>query len=224
MRIKILIADDDPHIRELLLFYFRKEGYETIAAADGKEALEKLEETPVHLAIVDIMMPNMDGYELCKNIRNLYDIPILMLTAKGEITDKEKAFLAGTDDYVVKPFEPKEILFRTKALLRRYNMVNEDVIHIGNTTINLQSYEVKSNGKVIQLPLREFELLAQLGSYPGRIFTREQLIELIWGLDFTGSDRTVDVHIKRIRERFSDVDESFSIETVRGIGYKLKVH
>lgn len=224
MHIKILVVDDDPHIIELLLFYLRKEGYDTLPAADGKEALEVLKETPAHLAIVDIMMPNMDGYELCEEIRNTYDIPVMMLTAKGEITDKEKAFTAGTDDYIVKPFEPKEVLFRIKALLRRYNMVSEEIITFGNTTINRKSYDVTSNGQSVALPLREFELLAQLGSFPGRTFTREQLIELVWGLDFSGSDRTVDVHIKRIRERFEDIDDSFSIETVRGLGYKLEEH
>src|SRR5690625_1507245 len=224
MHIKILVVDDDPHIRELLLLYLRKEGYDTLSASDGKEALELLQETPVHLAIVDIMMPNIDGYELCEKIREEYDIPIMMLTAKGEITDKERAYLAGTDDYIVKPFEPREVLFRTKALLRRYNMVSEEIIKFGNTTINRKSYDVTSNGEVVTLPLREFELLAQLGSFPGRTFTREQLIELVWGLDFTGSDRTVDVHIKRIRERFTGLDDTFSIETVRGLGYKLEEH
>lgn len=224
MQIKILVVDDDPHIRELLLLYLRKEGYNTLSAENGQEALNILKKTSVHLAIVDIMMPKMDGYELCEKIREEYDIPIMMLTAKGEITDKEKAFLAGTDDYIVKPFEPKEVLFRTKALLRRYNMVSEEIIKFGNTTINRKSYDVTSNGEVVTLPLREFELLAQLGSFPGRTFTREQLIELVWGLDFTGSDRTVDVHIKRIRERFSGLDDTFSIETVRGLGYKLEIY
>src|SRR5699024_3078311 len=165
MHIKILVVDDDPHIRELLHLYLRKEGYDALFAENGKEALDLLQETAVHLAIVDIMMPEMDGYELCEKIRTEYDIPIMMLTAKGEITDKEKAFLAGTDDYIVKPFEPKEVLFRTKALLRRYNMVSEEIIKFGQTTINRKSYDVTSKGKVINLPLREFELLAQLGSF-----------------------------------------------------------
>lgn len=222
--ITILVVDDDPHIRELLLLYLRKEGYRTKEAGDGEEALQVLEDSPIHLAIVDIMMPNMDGYELCEKIRDFYDIPIMMLTAKAEITDKEKAFLAGTDDYIVKPFEPREVLFRIKALLRRFNMVNEEVIHFGETIVNRKSYEVTSNGKLISLPLKEFELLAQLGSFPGQTFTREQLIELVWGLDFTGSDRTVDVHIKRLRERFAEIDDSFTIDTVRGLGYKLEVH
>lgn len=221
--ITILTVDDDPHIRELLHLYLRREGYESIEAADGKEALRILEVEKVQLAIVDIMMPNMDGYELCKEIRSDYDIPIIMLTAKGEIGDKEKAYIAGTDDYVVKPFEPKEIMFRIKALLRRFHMINESSIHIGETVIDRKSYEVKSQGKTMILPLKEFELLAQLASFPNRIFTREQLIELVWGNDFTGIDRTIDVHIKRLRERFIGSQEDFTIQTVRGLGYKIEV-
>lgn len=221
--ITILTVDDDPHIRELLRLYIQKEGYHSIEAVDGQHALEILAKERVHLAIVDIMMPNVDGYELCEKIRQDYDIPVMMLTAKRELVDKEKAYLAGTDDYVVKPFEPKEIIFRIKALLRRFQMISEEVITIGNVSINRKSYAVELDGKTIVLPLKEFELLAQMASYPGRTFTREQLIELVWGSDFTGSDRTVDVHIKRLRERFKDQSE-FSLETVRGRGYKLVVH
>ncbi|MUV38214.1 Transcriptional regulatory protein AfsQ1 [Lentibacillus sp. JNUCC-1] len=222
--LSILIVDDDPHIRELLRFYLHKEGYRTVEAGDGQEALDVLEETQCHLAIVDVMMPHVDGYELCKEIRTDYDIPVLMLTAKGEMADKEKGFIAGTDDYVVKPFEPKEVLFRVQALLRRYQMVNEQAIHVGQTTINRKSYEVESNGKTLILPLKEFELLAQLASYPEQIFSREQLLELVWGRDYEGSDRTIDVHIKRLRERFANEGSGFEIETVRGLGYKLTMH
>jgi len=220
--LRILIVDDDPHIRELLRFYLQKERYQTVEAVDGHDALKRLEETQIHLAIVDIMMPNIDGYELCKEIRENYDIPVLMVTAKGEITDKEKAYVAGTDDYIVKPFEPREVIFRIKALLRRFQMINEEKIHIGNTVINRKSYEVEAAGKTFILPLKEFELLAQLASYPDRIFSREQLIDLVWGNDFIGSDRTVDVHIKRLRERFSAEQHQFVIQTVRGLGYKLE--
>lgn len=221
--ITVLIVDDDPHIRELLRFYLQKEGYKTIEAVDGADALQRLEKEPIQLAIVDIMMPNIDGYQLCKEIREFYDIPVLMLTAKGEITDKEKAYLAGTDDYIVKPFEPKEVLFRIKALLRRFQMINEEKIQIGNTVINRKNYEVQSDGRTIILPLKEFELLTQLASYPDRIFSREQLINLVWGNDFIGNDRTIDVHIKRLRERFSASGFQFSIQTVRGLGYKLVI-
>lgn len=218
----ILIVDDDPHIRELLRFYITRAGYQVIEAVDGEDALEKLQAENIQLAIVDIMMPKMDGYELCEEIRSYYDIPIIMLTAKGEINDKEKAYMMGTDDYIVKPFEPKEVLFRIKALLRRFHMVNEEIIHIGQVKINRKSYEIEASGKVMALPLKEFELFAQLANFPNRLFTREQLIELVWGNDFTGNDRTVDVHIKRLRERFSEAD-GFTIQTVRGLGYKLEV-
>lgn len=220
--ITVLIVDDDEHIRELLRFYLQREGYLTIEAKDGNVALTKLENNPIHAAIVDIMMPHIDGYELCGEIRELYDIPVLMLTAKGEITDKEKAYKAGTDDYVVKPFEPKEVLFRMKALLRRFQITNQEKITIGRTVINMQNYEVEAKNKTLILPLKEFELLAQLASFPDRIFTREQLIELVWGNDFEGSDRTVDVHIKRLRERFQNLPQDFVIQTVRGMGYKLE--
>lgn len=218
----ILIVDDDPHIRELLRFYLQKDGYRTIEAGDGQEALDRLEKENIHLALVDVMMPNMNGYELCRHIRSYYDIPVMMITAKGEITDKESAYDAGTDDYLVKPFEPKEVLFRIKALLRRFQMINEDKIHIGHIMINRNNYEVEIGEKTMVLPLKEFELLAQLANYPNRLFTREQLIDLVWGHDFTGSDRTVDVHIKRLRERFSSKEHGFIIKTVRGLGYKLE--
>lgn len=220
--IKILIVDDDPNIRELLRFYLQRENYSTIEAADGQEAIDLLEQEQVHLALVDIMMPHVDGYELCGEIRKYYDIPVMMITAKGEIIDKEKAYLSGTDDYIVKPFEPKEVLFRIKALLRRFQMINEEIIKIGKVTINIQNYEVEANGKTVILPLKEFELLTQLANFPDQIFSREQLIDLVWGNDFTGNDRTVDVHIKRLRERFNPEEHLFAIETVRGVGYKLK--
>jgi len=222
MMITILIVDDDPNIRELLRFYLQRESFNTIEAADGKEALEILEKEQIQLALVDIMMPHVDGYELCKEIRINYDIPVMMITAKGELIDKEKAYIAGTDDYIVKPFEPREVIFRIRALLRRFQMINEDIIRIGNITINLHSYEVVANGKTMILPLKEFELLAQLASNPDRIFSREQLIDLVWGNDFAGKDRTVDVHVKRLRERFKPTEHQFTIETVRGVGYKIK--
>lgn len=221
--ITILAVDDDPNIRELLRFYMQREGYKVIEAADGKEALEQLEAAKIQLAIIDIMMPHIDGYELCEEIRQTYDIPVLMVTAKGEIQDKEKAYIAGTDDYIVKPFQPKEVLFRIKALLRRFQITNEAIISIGNAIINRKSYEVQSLGKTYILPLKEFELLAQLASYPNQTFSREQLIDIIWGNDFEGSDRTVDVHIKRLRERFPKKKHGFSIQTIRGLGYKLTI-
>ncbi len=168
------------------------------------------------------MMPHKDGYEVCEEIRSYYDFPIILLTAKDQLEDKEKGFLAGTDDYVTKPFEPKELIFRIKALLRRYEVVNEKMIVLNNTSIDRKSYEVHCSGRLLILPMKEFELLAQLASYPGRIFTREELIHLIWGADFNGDNRTIDVHVKRLRERFGHTDD-FVITTVRGVGYKLEV-
>ncbi|WP_369903290.1 response regulator transcription factor [Bacillus manliponensis] len=221
--IHILVADDDRHVRELLHHHLQKEGYVALEAADGKEAQAVLEKENIQLAIVDIMMPHVDGYTLCEEIRKYYDIPVILLTAKNQLIDKEKGFLSGTDDYIVKPFEPAEVLFRMKALLRRYEKVNANIIQVGDTTIDRKSFEVKCKNQTILLPLKEFELLSQLASYPGRIFSREELIELIWGIDFTGDDRTVDVHIKRLRDRFSKRTDDFQIKTVRGMGYKLEL-
>lgn len=220
--IHVLVADDDRHVRELLKLYLSREGYVVYEAADGEEALTVLHHQTIHLAIIDIMMPNKDGYQLCEEIRKHYDLPVILLTAKDQLVDKEKGYMAGTDDYVTKPFEPKELLFRIKALLRRYQMVSEHIIQVKGTTINRKSYEIYSDGKVYMLPLKEFELFAQLASYPGRTFSREELIQLIWGMDFQGDERTIDVHIKRIRERFADSGD-FVIQTVRGVGYRLHI-
>lgn len=224
MRTHILVADDDPHIRQLLRHVFRKEGYILYEAENGEQASGILETTPVHAAIVDVMMPLKDGWALCEDIRKNYDIPVMMLTAKSGMDDKEKGFASGTDDYMVKPFETKELLFRIKALLRRYRIVSSDAIRLNNTLIDRNSYEVKTGQDVLTLPLKEFELLAQLASHPGRIFTREQLLQLIWGAEYSGDFRTIDVHIKRLRDRFYDRTDDFIITTVRGIGYKLEVH
>lgn len=221
--IRILIVDDDSHIRELLKMYLQTEGYTTFEAANGDEASRLLENQQINLAIVDIMMPGKDGYQLCEEIREYYDFPVILLTAKSELSDKEKGFAVGTDDYLTKPFEPKEILFRIKALLRRYNMISAQKIKLNETVIDRKSYEVYCNGKLLMLPMKEFELLSQLASYPDRIFTRDELIQLIWGADFEGDDRTINVHVKRLRERFSNLTDDFSIKTVRGVGYKLEV-
>lgn len=223
MKVTILIADDDPHIRELLRFYLAKEGYHVIAAPDGEQAALLLEKEAIHLAIVDIMMPGKDGLELCRQIREAYDIPVMMLTAKGEVRDKEKGFRAGTDDYLTKPFEPTELLYRIKALLRRYQMVSKQIIVMNKTVIDRLSHVVKVGDEVIHLPLKEFELLVQLASFPERTFTRDQLLELVWGGNNESESRTIDVHIKRLREKFTDKTDDFVISTVRGLGYKLEV-
>ncbi|QED48247.1 response regulator transcription factor [Cytobacillus dafuensis] len=219
----ILIADDDQHVRYLVKELLMKEGFQIVEAENGEKALEMLESKICELAIVDIMMPVMDGYKLTEEIRKSYDIPVVLLTAKSQIEDKEKGYLSGTDDYLVKPFEPKELLFRVNALLRRYGKVTETNIRIGSMFINKKSYEVEWNGKTYILPLKEFELLYYLASRPNQVFSRGQLIENVWGMDYEGDERTVDVHIKRLRERFAQAENDFSIKTIRGIGYSLEV-
>lgn len=223
LKTRILVVDDDPHIRELLRFYFQQERYSVIEAEDGEQASDLLETEQIHLAVVDVMMPKKNGWELCEEIRKYYDIPVILLTAKGEMEDKAKGFLSGTDDYVVKPFEPEELLFRIRALLRRYQMVSENIISMGNTVIDRNNYEVKVEDQSFILPLKEFELLTQLASSPDRTYTRDQLLQLVWGIDFEGDSRTIDVHIKRLRERFSKLTDDFQIVTIRGLGYKLEV-
>ena len=169
------------------------------------------------------MMPSMDGWELCRQLREDYDMPLLMLTAKGETHDKLKGFQLGTDDYLVKPFEPLELVVRVKALLKRYRIAASQTVQIGDLTMNRKSYEVVVNGEKITLPLKEFELLFKLASYPGKTLSRDSLIEDIWGYDFEGNERTLDVHINRLRERFPEADHSFRIKTIRGLGYRMEV-
>ena len=219
----ILVTDDDQYVRYLVKELLMREGFKVIEASNGKEALDLLEMHSCVLAVVDIMMPYMDGYTLTEEIRKNYDIPVVLLTAKSQIEDKEKGYLSGTDDYLVKPFEPKELLFRVNALLRRYGKLTESNIKIGSILINKKSYEVEWNGKTYILPLKEFELLSYLASRPNHVFSRGQLIEQVWGMDYEGDERTVDVHIKRLRERFSEAANDFAIKTIRGIGYSLEV-
>ncbi len=220
---KILIVDDDPHIRELARVFLHNAGFETVEAGDGQEALSLLDSVRVDLFIIDIMMPHMDGWELCQELRQSYDLPILMLTARGETSQKIKGFQLGTDDYLVKPFEPLELVERVKALLRRYKISTSQSVQVGNLQMNHNSFQVTAAGKIFTLPLKEFELLFKLASYPGRTFSRERLIEDIWGYDFSGTDRTLDVHINRLRERFPADECAFKITTIRGLGYRLEV-
>ncbi|MED3727634.1 response regulator transcription factor [Priestia filamentosa] len=220
----ILIVDDDINILKLVNIHLSKLGYRVFKAKDGLEALKILNKETCHLAVIDVMMPFMDGYTLTKELRKQSDIPVILLTAKNQIEDKEQGFQSGTDDYLVKPFEPRELSFRIQALLRRYNHdSNEAVVRIGNTTINTKSYEVQIGDRMILLPLKEFELLYFLASRPMQVFSRSNLIEHIWGLEYEGNERTVDVHVKRLRERFSKLTDDFQIKTVRGVGYALEV-
>lgn len=219
---RLLVVDDDPNIRELVVFFMKNEGFDVYEASDGLEALAKLENIKIDIVILDVMMPNMDGWQLCSELRKYYDIPLLMLTVNGETSQKVKGFQLGADDYLVKPFDPLELIVRVKALLRRYQITASNTIQVGELFMNQKTYEVLVNGKGITLPLKEFELLFKLASYPGKTFSRDQLIEDIWGYDFEGNERTLDVHINRLRERFSDQEHSFKIKTIRGLGYRLE--
>jgi len=220
---KVLIVDDDPHIRELAGVFLRNEGFDVCEAADGVEALTQVENTKVDMVILDIMMPNMDGWELCRQLRRYYDFPLLMLTAKGETNDKIQGFQLGTDDYLVKPFDPLELVMRVKALLRRYRIATSQTVLVGELFMDHKTFEVRINGEAITLPLKEFELLFKLASYPGKTLARDQLIEDIWGYDFDGNERTLDVHINRLRDRFPEERYSFKIHTIRGLGYRLEI-
>ncbi len=221
--IAILVVDDDPHLRKLVRVYLEQNGYLVTEAPDGDAASVILGNQTIDLAIVDLMMPNKDGFQLAREIREDYDIPIIMLTAKDSITDKAKGYQAGTDDYMVKPFEKEELLFRVQAILRRFDRAGSKKIRLNDMTLDKRSYEVKISSKTMILPLKEFELLYYLASFPNRTFTRDEIIQHVWGIDFEGDDRTVDVHIKRLRERFRRSSHTFTIITIRGVGYKLEV-
>jgi DNA-binding response OmpR family regulator len=220
---KLLIVDDDPHIRELARVFLQDEGFDIYEAADGAEALAQLETLSVDLVILDIMMPNMDGWELCRQLRAYYDFPLLMLTAKGETNDKLRGFELGTDDYLVKPFDPRELVVRVKALLKRYRIATSQTVRVGELYMDRKTFEVRAGGENTTLPLKEFELLFKLASYPGKTLSRDQLIEDIWGYDFEGNERTLDVHINRLRDRFPEERYAFKIRTIRGLGYRLEV-
>ncbi|MBC1458358.1 response regulator transcription factor [Listeria newyorkensis] len=220
---QILVVDDDRNIRQLVGLCLRAEGFHVLEAGDGSEAAAIVEKQQVHLAVIDIMMPNMDGFDLCQKLHTNYpDIPVIMLTAKDALADKARGFEVGTDDYITKPFEPQELVFRIRALLRRSNQSSEVKIKIGNITIDQKSYGITIGNRERMIPVKEFELLYQLASYPGRIFTREELLERIWQRDYDGSDRTIDVHIKRLRDHFDEEKDGIRITTVRGVGYKLE--
>jgi two-component system, OmpR family, response regulator len=220
---KILIVDDDAHIRELAGLFLKNAGFEVIEASDGLEALQRLESLRVDLVIIDIMMPRMDGWELCRLLREAYDFPILMLTAKGETSQKLKGFELGTDDYLVKPFEPPELVVRVQALLKRYRIATSQRIQVGELGMDRKTFQVFVRGDEVTLPMKEFELLFKLASYPGKTFSRDSLIEEIWGYDFEGNERTLDVHVNRLRERFPEENHTFKIRTIRGLGYRLEV-
>ena len=225
---KILVADDDLNICELLRLYLEKEGFEVVMAHDGEEAVARFESEKPSLILLDIMMPKLDGWQVCRQIRQKSDCPIIMLTAKGETFDKVLGLELGADDYVVKPFDTKEIVARIKAVLRRSgpagaaaNEVKE--VSYDKLTVNMTRYELKVDGKVVDAPPKELELLFHLASNPNRVFTRDQLLDEGWGFEYDGDSRTVDVHIKRLREKLEGVSDQWSLKTVWGVGYTLEV-
>ena len=221
---KILVVDDEELIRNVIREYLIMEEYTVDEANDGLEAITKAKENDYNLIIMDIMMPKMDGYELIKSLREAkYDVPILIITAKSEIEDKKEGFLLGADDYMVKPIDIEEMLLRIQVLLRRSKSASEKKIQIGDLLLNYNQLSVIKKDKVYNLAQKEFYLLYKLLSTPNTIFTRQELIEEVWGLESDSDYRTVDVHIKRIREKMKDVDE-FEIVTIRGIGYKAIIH
>lgn len=222
MKFKIMVVDDEMHIRELVRFYLDKAGFDTIEAANAEEALDIVENQYIDLAVVDIMMPGMDGFELVEQMRQYREFPVIMLTAKSQSKDKLRGFSLGIDDYVTKPFDPDELMARVKTILKRYSINSSNVVKIGDVIFDGDKYEVRYQDQIIHLPLKQFELAFELAKNPNQIFTREQLIEKIWGMDYDGFDRTVDVHIKRIRENLGHLP-GFKVVTVRGLGYKIEV-
>ena len=222
---KILIVDDDQNICELLRLYIEKEGFSTVIANDGKQALEIFEEENPVLIMLDIMLPGLDGWQVCREIRKKSQVPIIMLTAKGEVFDKVLGLELGADDYVVKPFEAKEVVARIKAVLRRSGQQGEAVkeVKYDKLSINLTNYELKVNGVQVDTPPKEMELIYHLASNPNRVFTRNQLLDEVWGFDYYGDSRTVDVHVKRLREKLEGVSDKWALKTVWGVGYKFEV-
>ena len=223
---KVLIVEDESNIAELLNLYLKKEGYETKVAEDGGKALELYRLFRPDLVLLDIMLPVMDGWAVCAKIRETDKTPIIMLTAKGETIDKVAGLEMGADDYIVKPFEMKELIARINAVLRRTE-IPEDTrkrLVFDKLEINLDSYELTVDGKKVDTPPKELELLFHLASSPNRVFTRNQLLDEVWGFDYFGDSRTVDVHIKRLREKLEGVSDQWSLKTVWGVGYKFELH
>ncbi len=226
---KILVVDDDKNICELLRLYLEKEGYAVTLAFDGRDGLDAFAKNNPDLILLDVMMPNMDGWQVCREIRKTSECPIIMITAKGETIDKVLGLELGADDYVVKPFDSKEVVARIKAILRRTTSAPEadnsskKAVNFPKLSINLESYELKVDGKAVDTPPKELELLFHLASNPNRVYTRDQLLDEVWGFEYYGDSRTVDVHVKRLREKLEGVCEDWSLKTVWGVGYKFEV-
>ena len=224
---KILIVDDDINICELLRLYIEREDYSVVIANDGEQAVELFNQEQPDLVLLDIMLPKLDGWQVCKEIRKISNRPIIMLTAKGELFDKILGLELGADDYIIKPFEAKEVIARIHAVLRRTSPPAESEkqkeINWDKLSINLTNYELRVNGNLVDAPPKEMELLYYLAINPNKVFTRDQLLDKVWGFDYYGDSRTVDVHIKRLREKINGVSNRWGLKTVWGIGYKFDV-
>ena len=223
---KILVVDDDQNICELLRLYIEKENFEVAVANDGRRALELFDSFSPDLILLDIMLPELDGWQVCREIRKKSQCPIIMLTAKGEVFDKVLGLELGADDYVVKPFETKEAVARIKAVLRRMGKNGGEAVKevkYDKLSINLTNYELKVNGVQVDTPPKEMELIYHLASNPNRVFTRDQLLDEVWGFEYYGDSRTVDVHVKRLREKLEGVSDKWTLKTVWGVGYKFEV-
>jgi DNA-binding response OmpR family regulator len=225
---KILVVDDDLNICELLKLYLENEGYTAYVANDGQAAVDMFNEKSPDLVLLDIMLPKMDGWQVCREIRKTSSVPIIMLTAKGETFDKVLGLELGADDYVTKPFDSKEVMARIKAVLRRAKGESENsasekkIVKYDKLEINIENYELKVDGKVIDTPPKELELIYHFASNPNRVYTRDQLLDEVWGFDYYGDSRTVDVHVKRLREKLEGVSDKWSLKTVWGVGYKFE--
>lgn len=225
MKARVLVVDDDYNIADLIRLYLEKELYEVRTEYNGKSALEAFQQWTPDIVVLDIMLPELDGWEVCKQIRKSSRIPIIMLTARGETFDKVLGLELGADDYMVKPFDPKELTARVKAVLRRTSGAEtnrEEIIYPG-LVINKSDYSILYNGSKVEIPPKELELFYFIATHPNQVFTREQLLEKVWGYDFMGDSRTVDVHIKRLREKFVGEDQRWDIKTVWGVGYKFEL-
>lgn len=224
--IKIMVVDDDVNICELLRLYLEKEGYDTVVMPDGAAALEAFDAVKPDLILLDVMMPRLDGWQVCREIRKKSQCPIIMITAKGELFDRVLGLELGADDYVVKPFEAKEVMARIKAVLRRSGVSAEKkarVVEYENLYINMENYELRVKGAVIDTPPKEMELIYHLASNPNRVYTRDQLLDEVWGFEYYGDSRTVDVHVKRLREKLEGVSDQWTLKTVWGVGYKFEL-
>lgn len=223
---KILIVDDDKNICELLRLYLEKEDFDTITAGNGLNAIEIYNEEKPDLILLDIMLPGIDGWQVCREIRKNSDVPIIMLTAKGETFDRILGLELGADDYIPKPFDTKEVIARVKAVLRRsgvFDNKNVKMVKFDKLSINLTNYELIVNDIQVDTPPKELELIFHLASNPNRVYTRDQLLDEVWGFDYYGDSRTVDVHVKRLREKLEGVSDKWSLKTVWGVGYKFEV-